>query len=181
MTPDNFKTHTVALISSLQQEVGVIRANRPNAALLQNIKVRYYNELLPLQQVASISVLPPREITVSVWDKEAVLGVVKAIEEARLGVSVQNEGNMVRLRLPELSEERRKELAKQVKRIAEDNRIKVRHLRDEAMKEIEKRFQSHEFGEDQKFAEKDRVQKEVDRVNVEIETIVERKITDIMA
>lgn len=179
-TIDDFKKTLVPVIDSLKKEFGGIRTNRPATALIEDIRVSYYDQMLPIKQVASVGVIPPREISVQAWDKEAVQAIIRAIEAAQLGVSVQADGMVVHVRLPELSSERREELAKQVRRIAEEHRIEVRHVRDDGNKAVERAFEENELSEDQKFKLKEHVQKEVERVNAEIETLVVAKVKEIM-
>ena len=174
-----FKEHAAHLFDDLKRELVGIRTNRPSAGLVEDLKVSYYGELLPMKQVASITVVPPREIDIQVWDKEAVSGVLKAIEASSLGLTAKAEGNVVRLYLPELSEERRAELVKHVKRVAEEHRIVLRHLRDEVNKKLQKSFDDHEINEDQKFALREEVQDHTELVNGDIESLVGAKVAEI--
>lgn len=176
---EEFKSEIEKVLSDLKRELAGIRTNRPSASLLEDLKVDYYGQVLPLKQIGSIGVTPPRELHVQVWDKEAVASVVKAIEASALGLTPNVEGNTIRIYLPELSEERRAEFVKHVNRIAEEHRIKIRHSRDEANKRIEKAFDQNELNEDQKFKCKEGVQKETDRVNEEIVKMVALKTKEI--
>jgi len=180
MSIDDFKKTLTPVLDSLKKEFASIRTNRPVTALIEDIKVSYYGQMLPVKQVASVGVVPPREISVQAWDKEAVQAIVRAIETAQLGVSVQADGMVIHVRLPELSSERREELAKQVKRIAEEHRIEVRHVRDEGNKAVEREFEANSVTEDQKFKLKELIQKEVERTNGEIESLVAAKVREIM-
>jgi len=179
-TIDAFKQSLLPVIAELKKEFGGIRTNRPSSALVEDLKVSYYGEMLPIKQVASISVIPPREIVVQVWDKEAIAGVVKAIESAQLGATASADGLVVHVRFPELSLERREEFSKHVKRIAEEHRIRIRHARDEANKQTEKALEDNDITEDQKFKLKESIQKETDRVNEEVEKLVEQKVKEIL-
>jgi ribosome recycling factor len=179
-TIEDFKETLIPVAASLKKEFASIRTNRPVTALIEDIRVPYYGETLPIKQVASIGIIPPREISVQAWDKEAVQAIVRGIEAAQLGVSVQADDMVVHVRLPELSSERREELAKQVKRIAEEHRIEVRHVRDEGNKAVERAFEENELSEDQKFKLKETIQKEVERMNAEIESLVVAKVKEIM-
>lgn len=176
---EDFKKRLQGIEEALKKELASLRSNRPTPALVEDIKVSYYDQLLPIKQLGSISVVPPREIDIHVWDKEAVNGIVKAIEAVGYGFSARNEGNLIRIHLPELSGERRKELIKKAKQIVEDHRIRIRHLRDEHNKNIQKNFDDHKISEDQKFKLKETVQKEVDKMNGDIEKILENKIKEI--
>ncbi|MEK7512933.1 MAG: ribosome-recycling factor [Patescibacteria group bacterium] len=167
------------VLDDLKRELAGIRTNRPSAALVEDLKVSYYNELLPLKQVASIGVTPPRDIVIQVWDVQAVAGVVKAIESSPLGLAATADGPVIRVRLPELSTERRDELSKFVKRVAEEHRIRLRQTRDEANKRIQKSSEEGTITEDQKFTLKESVQEEIDRVNADIDSLVEQKLKDI--
>ena len=170
----NFKKKIEHIFSSLKEEFGKIRTNRPVTGLVENIKLEYYGQTVPIKQVGSISVQPPRDIVIQVWDKGAIQGVVKAIENASLGVSASAEEASVRVHLPELSGERREELIKHVKRILEDHRIQVRHVRDEANKEAQK-----ESDEDEKFRLKEAIQEETEKINKEMEELLEKKTKEI--
>ncbi len=175
----DFKTKLAAVLSDFKKELGGVRTNRPTPAILENIRVEYYGQKLPLNQVASIAVEPPRDIVVSVWDASAIPEVVKGIESGSLGLSAAPQGNIIRVHLPELSAERRAELTKLVGRIAEAHRIKVRHLRDEANKETEKLFKSGDLNEDMKFKSKEKIQEETEKTNKEIEAAINGKVEEI--
>lgn len=158
-----------------KEEVSGIRANQAAAGLVENILVDYYGQRTPVKHIGSISVLPPRELAIQIWDAGAVRAVAAAIELSDLGVSVSADKNFVRVHLPELSGERREELVKRVKKMAEQCRIQVRALRDEANKEIVRSSMS----EDDQFSEKAKVQKETEKFNKEIEDILNSKIAAI--
>jgi len=177
----NFRIKTSGALDDFKKELGSIRTNRPTPAILDGVKVVYYGQTLSLNQVGSIVVLPPRDLVIHVWDAAAIPEVVKAIESANLGLSAAPQGNVVRVHLPELSSERRAELIKLVGRLAEECRIKVRHLRDEANKEVESLFKSGELGEDMKFKFKEKIQEETEKTNKEIETVLERKVEEIQS
>jgi len=168
-----------AVLAGFEREVKGIRTGRPSPALVEDLKVSYYDQTLPLKQIGSLSVSPPRDLLVQVWDKEAIQGVVKSIEASSLGLSAQVEGSVVRLRLPELSRERREELIRHVKRVAEQHRIQIRHVRDEVNREVQKQFDAKALSEDQRFALRESVQESVDEANQSIETILGRKTKEI--
>ena len=176
---DEFKTKSQSVIQTFKKESGALRTNRPSPALLEDLKVNCYNQVLHLKQVGSINIVPPREINIQVWDKSIIGETVKAIETSPLGVSVNVDGNLIKVYLPELSQERREEIARHVKKLAEQFRIQLRNLRDESTKNVQKSFETHEINEDQKFKLKEEIQKAVDESNKEIETILESKIKEI--
>ena len=176
----DFEKNTSVILETFKTELAGIRGNRLTARLVEDLKAEYFGQVLPIKQLANLSVVPPLEIDINVWDKNAVSGIVKAIEVSNLGFGVSVQGNMVRLNLPQLSEERRQELAKLVKKTAEDFRIRLRHLRDEINKQIQKEEQESAISEDDKFKLKEEVQKITDKVNGDIETILKNKINEIM-
>ncbi len=177
---ENFTAKTQVITESFKKEASAVRANRPTTAMFDTIKVNYYDQLNPLKQLATVSVAPPREVLIHVWDKGAVASVAKAIETSGLGFSANIEGNVIRIFLPELSHERREELIKYIKSVGEKHRIQLRHARDEANKEIQKQFDEKLLTEDQKFSLKNQIQKETDNANITLEKIVEGKMKEIM-
>lgn len=176
---ESFTQKTTSLTQKLKEELAPIRANRPTPALLENIQAEYYGQMMPLKQMGAISIKPPREIQIQAWDKEGVTAIVKAIQESPLGLTPMPDGNTIRVFLPELSAERREELGKHVKKIAEGYRIHLRAAREEANKEIERMEKAGELTEDDKFRRKEDIQKQTDRANEEIEAILERKLQEI--
>lgn len=174
---EKFKKETALLVENFKKEITGIRGNRPSPALVENLKVDYFGQSLLVKQLGSISVVLPREIDISVWDKNAVSGIVKAIETA--GLSANFEGKLIRINLPPLTEERRQELIKNIRKIAENFRIQLRHQRDETNKEITRSFEAKEISEDQKFKLKEEAQKNVDKVNQEIEDILNKKTKEL--
>lgn len=178
-TIDKFDAQTKGILESFKKEMGGIRSNRPSASLVEDLKVSYYDQMTPIKHVGSVGVVPPREIHIRVWDKGAISSVVKAIEISQLGLSAQVEGNIIRMYLPELSQERREEMIRYVKKVAEQYRIQIRHSRDEVNKQIQRLCGDNEIGEDEKFAYKEKAQEIVDRVNNEIEKYLSLKIEEI--
>lgn len=177
---EQFQIKTRAIEESLKTELSAVRTNRPTTALFDSLKVNYYDQLTPLRQLATVSVSPPREIIIQVWDKGAVSGVAKAIETSGLGLTANADGNIIRVFLPELSSERREELIKFVKSVVEKHRIQLRHARDEANKAIQKLLDEKEIGEDQKFTLKEAIQKETDCSNEMMEKKLDAKVREIM-
>jgi len=166
-------------IDALKKMLFAVRTTRPNAALVEDLKANYYNQMTPIKQLGTISIQPPREISIQVWDKVAVAGVAKAIEASTLNLSANIDGQTIHIYLPELSQERREELIKHVKKATEEHRIQMRHLRDEINKKIEVAFEENELNEDQKFKTKEQVEKEMDKLNGEMDKILEGKIKEI--
>ena len=177
----DFKAALAKLLDEVKAGVASVRTNRPHAGLVESILVNHYGGTFPVKQLGSVGVTPPREIRIEVWDATAVPAVAKAIEASSLGLTANVEGNIVRLFLPELSDERRKELVKYVGQVAEEHRIKVRHARDEANKRTQKAFDDSELSEDQKFRLKEDIQKATDEWNKAVETVVAKKTEEIRA
>ncbi|MBI2035881.1 MAG: ribosome recycling factor [Candidatus Liptonbacteria bacterium] len=175
----NFENQLHDLAKKLLDEFLSIRTNRPTTKLVEDIKVLHYGEEIPIKSLASLSISLPRDIIISVWDKGAVGPVSKAIESSGLGMSPTIEGNVLRLTLPALTEERRADLIKLIKKTAEEIRIRVRQMRDEINKKIKKAEDEDQFGESEAFKFKERVQKSVDRTNGEIEKLLNLKIKEI--
>lgn len=168
-----------SIAASFKDELSGIRTNRPTPKLVENIKVEAYGQHMTVKQVGAISIMPPREIDISVWDKDVVNVVAKAIEGSGLGVTANVDGTLIRINLPILTDERRKELEKLIRSMAEEARIKIRHARDEANKDIERDFKDKKISEDKKFKGKEKVQKAVDEANKKIEDALESKLKEI--
>lgn len=178
-TIDEFKKNAKSVLDECKKELGGIRTNRPNTSLVEEIKVSYYDQMTPIKHLGSVGVTPPREIHIQVWDKGAVQAVSKAIETSSLGLSPKIDGMVVRVYLPELSEERRVELVKYAKKISEESRINVRRIRDDANKQIQKSFDDSEIGEDERFSLREEIQKNTDKTNEEIDSMLDGKIKEI--
>src|SRR5258708_4019122 len=129
-------TQLTNAVGHLKTELAGIRSNRPSIELVQNITAVYYDQPMPINQLGSLSILPPRTILINLWDKEAVAPVMGAIQNAGAGLSISNDGNTIRATVTALSGERRDELARLVKKNAEAARISVRNHRDETMKAL---------------------------------------------
>ena len=172
---NEFKAKTQLLIQKLKEELSAIRTNRPTPALVENIKVDCYDGQMPIKEIGSISVTPPREIRIQLWDTSIIENVVKALDNAPTGFSTKADGNIVHVNLPELSGERREELVKHVKKETEGFRIRLRTLREEHNKKI----QNSGEPEDAQSRLKKEVQTTTDETNKEIETILENKIVEI--
>ncbi len=167
--------HLNTTLQKFREELQGVRSGRPTTQLLENIQVEYAGSFLPIKQIGSLGVRPPRELDITVWDPGAVSAVMKAIEGAKIGLSLQNEGNTIRAFLPPLSQERREELMKLIKKMAEGARISIRASRDDANKKIKAAEAEKKLNEDQVFQAKEKIQKVVDEINKQIEALVEGK------
>lgn len=163
----------------LGEELKMIRGNRPSVDLIENIKVSIYEQEMTVKQLGSISVVPPRGIQIAVWDKTAVGAVMKAIENAKIGLSVSNDGNNIIANLSALGDERREELSRIVKKTSEGFRIQVRARRDDAIKKLRDSEGEKEISEDEAFKAKEKIQKAVDEANKQIESAVEGKLREL--
>lgn len=160
-------------------ELQAVRSNRPSVQLVENIKVECYGQPVAMNTLGSISIHPPRDIEINVWDKNNVGAVANAIEKAKIGLSVTNNENIVRASLPPLTDERRVEITKLVRKMTEEVRIQVRHRRDEVMKKIKAAQDEKKITEDQGFKAKEQVQKTVDAANEKVEKLLEGKLKEL--
>ena len=159
----------------LQTQLAAVRAGRANSAVLDQLSVDYYGVPTPIQQVASISVPDPRTLLIQPWDASVLKGIEKAILASELGINPQNDGRAIRLVFPQLTEERRKELVKQVKKYGEEAKVAVRNIRRDAIDKFKKQQKASEITEDDyKEIEKD-IQKLTDDAVKELEVITEKK------
>lgn len=158
MSPEikNYDEKMLKTIEVVKANFASVRAGRANAGVLDRITVEYYGTPTPLNQVAAISSPDPRTLVIQPWDNSLLKAIEKAIQTSDLGINPQNDGRVLRLAFPQLTEERRKELTKQVKKYGEEGKVAVRNIRRDAMDEIKKKTKKSEITEDdQKKAEKD--------------------------
>jgi ribosome recycling factor len=166
--------------ASLKHELGGLRTGRASASLLEPVHVEAYGQRMPITQVASISVPEPRALSVSVWDKGMVQAVDKAIRDANLGLSPTVEGTTLRIRIPELNEQRRKEMVKVAHKYAEDARVAVRHVRRDGIDVLKKLLKEHAIAEDDEKRQETEVQKATDQAITEIDGLLTAKEKEIM-
>lgn len=166
---------------ALSREFGTIRAGRANASLLTRVTVEYYGVETPINQVAAITVPEPRVILVTPFDKSALQDVEKGILESDLGITPANDGSAIRLVVPQLTEERRKELAKQVRGVAEGGKVAVRNVRREAMDALKKGHKNGDFTDDDLHGLEKDVQKVTDKAIKDINQLTDEKEQEIIA
>ncbi len=171
----DFEAKAKKEIEALKQEFGSVRTNRPTPQIVEDIVVDYVGQALKIKQLASIHIMPPRDIVITAWDKDAVPAIAKALEEAPMGLTANSEGNTIKLRMPPMTEERRNELVRMIKSVAEKTKIKLRGSRDETNKKIEAGFKAKTVSEDQKFSLKKKVQDITDTSNKNIEEVILKK------
>lgn len=161
-------------------ELKNLRTGRATPALVEDLKVDYFGTKTPLKQMASITVADSRSIVISPWSKDSLVDIEKSINESDLGISPNNDGNVIRLNLPSLTEERRKELVKVLNKKTEEARIRIRQVREDVWKNIQKQEDAGEISEDDKFRAKDKLQEIVDEYNKKVESLEEKKEQEIM-
>ena len=168
-------------ISVLQENFSEVRAGRANPAILNKIRVDYYGTPTPINQVAGISVPEARLIVIQPWDISFLKEIEKEILKAEIGINPNNDGKVIRLAFPELNEERRKELVKEVKKMAEDSKVSIRSIRREAMDEAKKMQKDNLMTEDELKSSEDKIQKLTDNKISEIDKILSEKEKEIMS
>ena len=167
-------------INSVSADFAAVRAGRANAAVLDRIMVDYYGTPTPIHQIASIGSPDPRTLTIQPWDAQAVKLICKAIQESDLGINPQNDGKIIRLAFPQLTEERRKELVKQIAKYAEGGKVAIRNIRRDAVEAFKAQKKNGEITEDDmKIAEKD-IQKMTDDMSKEIDALTEKKEKELL-
>ena len=167
-------------IEAFRKELGKVRTGRASFSLLDGIKVDYYGTLTPLQQVGTLSVPESRLITVTPWDTKLIGPIEKAIQASGLGLNPSSDGKTVRIPIPPLTEERRRELAKVVRKMAEDARVAVRNVRREAIEKLKGREKRKEISEDVVKRGQERIQKETDAHVKKIDDILKSKEQEIL-
>lgn len=168
-------------IEALKFEFSTIRAGRANAQMLDKIRVDYYGTPTPINQVGSISVPEPRTLLINPWDKSAMKDIEKAIMNSDLGLNPTNDGDVIRLNIPALTEERRIELTKQAKKASEEFKVRIRNERRDANDKLKKLEKEGEITEDDLKKAQDNVQKMTDKYTKEVDVLLEVKEKDIMA
>ena len=167
-------------VEALKHELAGLRTGRASTALLDTIQVEVYGSHMPLNQVATVSVPEPRLLSVQVWDRSMVKAVEKAIVDSNLGLSPATEGQVLRLRIPELNEERRKELVKVAHKYTEAAKVAVRHVRRDGLDVVKKLEKNHEISEDDHTRYANDVQKATDGVIAEIDQLLAAKEKEIL-
>ncbi|MBO0466563.1 ribosome recycling factor [Enterococcus plantarum] len=165
---------------SLQRELGQIRAGRANASLLDRIQVDYYGALTPVNQLAGINIPEARVLMITPFDKNSLEDIEKAIQASDIGISPTNDGTVIRLVIPQLTEERRKELAKDVKKAAENAKIAVRNIRRDAIDELKKQQKNNDITEDELRNLEKEAQKLTDDSVKNIDTITSEKEKELL-
>jgi ribosome recycling factor len=167
-------------IETLKHELMGIRTGKANPGLLEGVRVNYYGQAVPLRQVANIAVPEPRLITIQPWEKAMIPEIDKAIRASELGLNPQIDGPLIRLPIPALTEERRKELVKVVKKYGEDTRVAVRNVRRDTNERFKKMEHEHKISEDEMHARVEEVQKMTDKFVKLVDEVLVAKEKEIM-
>jgi ribosome recycling factor len=174
------RTRMSKSIQALETEFATIRTSRATPALVENIKVEYYGSQVPLKQIASITIPEARMIVIQPWDPNALSEIEKAILKSELGVTPNNDGKIIRIILPPLTEERRQELVKLVKKLAEEAKIAIRNIRRDANEEVRKLEKDSEITEDDRYRAEEEIQKLTDEFIEKVEKVLEIKEQEVL-
>ena len=169
------------IVESFSEELKNIRTGRASASILDDIKVDYYGVPTPINQTATVNAADAKTIVIAPWDKDQLVVIEKAIRESDLNLNPNNDGEVIRITLPPMTEERRMELVKVLGKRTEEARIKIRKVREEVLSKIQDQEKSGEISEDDKFRAKDQVQKVIDEYNQKIEEMEKKKEAEVMA
>ena len=167
-------------VEAAQAEFATLRTGRASPALLDRVQIDYYGQQTPLKQLATIGAPEPRMLTIQPFDPNSVSTIERAIQESDLGLTPSNDGKLIRLPIPQLTEERRKELVKVVRNMAEEGRVAVRNVRRDAIHHLKELVDTGEVGSDEEHRAEDRVQKLTDEHVHEIDELLKRKEAEIM-
>lgn len=178
---DNTKERMQKTINVLKSELSSLRAGRANAQVLDRITVDYYDTNTPITQLGNISVPEPRMLIISLWDNKMISAVEKAIQKSDLGINPANDGKVIRLVFPELTEERRKDLVKTVRKKGEESKVAVRSIRRDAIEQIKKQKKDSEITEDDQKQLETKTQKLTDDSIKEIDAILAAKEKEILS
>jgi|UniRef100_UPI0015BFACAC ribosome recycling factor len=177
----NFEMNCDKAIDYMKGEFAVMRAGRANPKLVENIKVDYYGAMTPINQMGNITSPEPRQLVITLWDKGALKDVEKAILQANIGVTPQNDGSCIRLTFPVLTEERRKELVKQVKKLAEDTKVVLRNSRRDAMDALKKEKNAKTVSEDLIADYEKEIDKMLSKLIENVDKLAKDKEVDVMS
>tara|TARA_B100001121_G_C18395507_1_gene482865 strand:+ start:102 stop:662 length:561 start_codon:yes stop_codon:yes gene_type:complete len=176
----NYSTKMDKTIQAFKKEISTLRTGRANSSMLDMIKVDVYGQMMPINQLATISVPEARLITVQVWDKSNVTLIDSAIQKSDLGINPQIDGQIIRIRIPDLTEERRKELIKVLKGMTEKNKVSIRNIRREANEELKKKLKDKKITEDENKNYEKSTQKLTDEHISEIDKITAEKEKEVL-
>jgi ribosome recycling factor len=174
------ETRMQQAIDVLTREFAGVRTGRANAALLDSVRVEAYGNMTPINQLASVSVPDPRTIVIQPWDASQIKEIEKGLVKSDIGITPSNDGKVIRLTMPTLTEERRKQLAKAVGKLAEDARVSVRNVRREANDKLKALAKEKKISEDEERRGHDQIQKATDRFTARIEELTKKKEQEVL-
>lgn len=176
----DLETRMQQAVDVLTREFAAVRTGRANAALLDGVRVEAYGNMTPINQLASVSVPDPRTIVIQPWDASQLKEIEKGIVKSDIGITPSNDGKVIRLTMPSLTEERRKQLAKVVGKLAEDARVSVRNVRREANDKLKGLAKEKKLSEDEERRAHDQIQKTTDRFTARIEELTKKKEQEVL-
>ena len=181
MDYSKFEEKMMKSISVFEESLAEVRAGRANPAILNKIKIDYYGTPTPINQVAGISVPEARMIVIQPWDISVLKEIEKEILKSDIGINPNNDGKVIRLNFPELNEERRKEIVKDIKKMAEEAKVTIRNIRRDALDEAKAMQKNSEISEDDLKVAEDKIQKLTDKYVEEIDDLLEKKEKEVMS
>jgi len=177
---DTAVDHMKKAVEHVAQQLSKVRSGRASASMLDSVRVEYYGEATPVSQIGSVSTPDARTIVIQPWDRSVLGPTEKAILAANLGVTPQNDGQIIRLVVPPLTEERRKDIVKQCKKMAEEGKLAVRNIRRDANEDLKKAEKTEHFSEDERKRGEEEIQKLTDKYVKDVDVLVAAKEVEIM-
>lgn len=177
---NNAKERMEKTMSNSQSELSTVRTGRANLAILDSVKVDYYGSMVPLKQVANLGIPEPRLITIQPWDRNALGSIEKAILKADLGITPNNDGHIIRLPIPSLTEERRKDMVRFVHQLGEEGRVAIRNIRRDVLDQLKKEKKNGEISEDEEYNAGIDMQELTDEYIKKIDEMIKIKEEEIM-
>jgi ribosome recycling factor len=174
------RTHMEKAVEAMRREFTSVRTGKATPALLDTVRVDAYGSKMPINQVGTVSAPEPRLLVVQPWDKGLLKAIETGITNADLGLNPSNDGNIIRVPIPQLTEERRKDMVKLLHKLAEEGRVAIRHARQEANKELKKKQGDHEISEDDAHRQMEQVQKLTDEYISKIDQLLKSKEQEVM-
>ena len=174
------RAHMEKAVDAMRREFASVRTGKASPALLDVVRVEAYGSKMTINQVATVSAPEPRLLIIQPWDKSLMHAIEKAIQTAELGLNPASDGNVIRVPIPALTEERRKEMVRMLHKLAEEGRVAIRHARQEANKELKRKQGAHEVSEDDAHKQMDEVQKMTDNYIHRIDELVKAKEVEVM-
>lgn len=174
------RTHMEKAVDAMRREFTSVRTGKATPALLDTVRVDAYGSKVPINQVGTVGAPEPRLLVIQPWDKSLLKAIETGIVSADLGLNPSNDGNVIRVPIPQLTEERRKDMVKLLHKLAEEGRVAIRHARQEANKDIKKKQSSHEISEDDAHRQMEQVQKLTDEYIAKIDQLLKGKEQEVM-